>query len=156
MRPCVPLLFLSRITYCHDAAKLTKIPIKPKSAIRAIWVRNTKSRIFHAGTDEATGIKTDDRTYGHVVRNFHRTGLQGCFHGCNGSRKGIFLLLPRWPSTCIPESCDGGYPCTICETDCKALCFSNGNPGQRAPSRHRLRRVTDGQMHKTAAAIHPY
>ena len=29
------------------------------------------------------------------------------------------VLLP------VPGQCDVGYPCTICETDCRALCFSN-------------------------------
>ena len=28
------------------------------------------------------------------------------------------VLLP------VPGQCDVGYPCTICETDCRVLCFS--------------------------------
>ena len=34
------------------------------------------------------------------------------------------VLLPP-----VPGQCDAGYPCTISETDCRVLCFSNRSPG---------------------------
>lgn len=59
------------------------------------------------------------------------------------------VLLP------VPGQCDVGYPCTICETDCRVLCFQTEVP-DGLTLRHRLRFVTDEQMLKIAAAIHTY
>lgn len=61
-----------------------------------------------------------------------------------------------FPASYAPKQCDVGYPCIICEADCKVFYFSNRSPEWTPLVQHRLRFVTDEQMLKITTAIHEY